>query len=136
MLVPPYSSETVMPSTPRSPNLRHRSIGNWSLRSISAARGAISFAVNCSSVSRSIATSSPRSNFSPGMVAIVGLFWFLCVADCRSVDAAFAALDRHQRGRHRRHQLLAAAARDADRVALGDDDRTAGLAHAPDETEA
>ena len=62
MLVPPYSSETVMPSTPRSPNLRHRSIGNWSLRSISLARGAISFAVNCCSESRSIATSSPRSN--------------------------------------------------------------------------
>ena len=42
MLAPPYSSGTVMPSTPSSPILRHRSIGNWSLRSISAARGAIS----------------------------------------------------------------------------------------------
>ena len=42
MSAPPYSSGTVMPSTPSSPILRHRSIGNWSLRSISAARGAIS----------------------------------------------------------------------------------------------
>ena len=34
MSVPPYSSGTVMPSTPRSPSLRHSAIGNWSLRSI------------------------------------------------------------------------------------------------------
>ena len=34
MPAPPYSSSTVMPSTPRSPNLRHRSAGNALSRSI------------------------------------------------------------------------------------------------------
>ena len=42
MAAPPYSSSTVTPSSPRSPSLRHRSIGKALLRSISAARGAIS----------------------------------------------------------------------------------------------
>ena len=37
-----------------SPSLRHRSAGNWLSRSIAAARGAISSAANCSTVSRSM----------------------------------------------------------------------------------
>ena len=42
MPVPPYSSSTVMPSSPSWPSLGHRSRGNSLERSISAARGAIS----------------------------------------------------------------------------------------------
>jgi hypothetical protein len=54
MLAPPYSSGTVMPSTPSSPILRHRSIGNWSLRSISAARGAISLCAKAHRVAQRV----------------------------------------------------------------------------------
>ena len=66
MPAPPYSSSTVMPSTPRSPNLRHRSIGNALSRSIAAARGAISSAAKASTVARSMSAASPRSKFRPG----------------------------------------------------------------------
>ncbi len=59
MSAPPYSSLTVMPSTPRSPSLRHRSIGNWSVRSISAARGAISAWAKSCTASRSASMSAP-----------------------------------------------------------------------------
>ena len=51
---------------PRSPILRHRSIGNWSLRSISAARGAISACANSRTASRSASMSSPSWKLSPG----------------------------------------------------------------------
>src|SRR5947207_15131247 len=44
---------TVMPSRPSLPSLRHRSGGNWLVRSISAARGAISFPAKSCTVSRS-----------------------------------------------------------------------------------
>src|SRR5690349_4297782 len=95
MLAPPYSSGTVMPSTPTSPILRHRSIGNWSLRSISAARGAISVCANARTASRSASTSSPSWKFRPGkfIAASPGDFGV-------SVMDAFAAEDRHQRGIH------------------------------------
>src|SRR4051794_27566142 len=66
MLAPPYSSDTVMPSTPTSPILRHRSIGNRSLRSISAARGAISACANSRTAWRSASISSPSWKFRPG----------------------------------------------------------------------
>ena len=66
MLAPPYSSGTVMPSTPSSPILRHRSIGNWSLRSISPARGAISASAKARTASRSASMSSPSWKFRPG----------------------------------------------------------------------
>src|SRR3990167_3640311 len=78
MLAPPYSSDTVMPSTPRSPILRHRSIGNWSLGSISAARGAISDCAKSRTASRRASTSSPNWKFRPGMLAGM-LMVFSCV---------------------------------------------------------
>src|SRR5574343_403824 len=67
MPAPPYSSPTVMPSTPRSPILRHRSMGNWSLLSISAARGAISLRAKSCTASRRASMSSPSWKFRPGM---------------------------------------------------------------------
>ena len=74
MLAPPYSSGTVMPSTPSSPILRHRSIGNWSLRSISAARGAISASANARTASRSASISSPSWKSSPGSLMVSPVF--------------------------------------------------------------
>ena len=59
MLVPPYSSSTVMPRSPSAPIFGHRSIGNSLERSISAARGAISFAAKSRTVWRSISIVSP-----------------------------------------------------------------------------
>src|SRR4051794_12849393 len=70
MPAPPYSSPTVMPSTPSAPILRHKSIGNWSERSISAARGAISACAKSRTASRSASTSSPSWKFSPGRVVM------------------------------------------------------------------
>src|SRR5205814_4480313 len=55
-----------MPRSPRSPILRHSAAGNWFDRSISAARGAISFAANCWTVARSMSTSSPSAKLSEG----------------------------------------------------------------------
>src|SRR5574343_494136 len=76
MLAPPYSSPTVMPSTPRSPILRHRSMGNWSLRSISAARGAISLWAKSCTASRRASMSSPSWKFRPGSCVIrVSIQW-------------------------------------------------------------
>src|SRR5574343_322150 len=66
MAAPPYSSPTVMPSTPRSPILRHRSMGNWSFLSISAARGAISVWAKSCTASRNASLSSPSWKFRPG----------------------------------------------------------------------
>src|SRR5690606_32429085 len=62
-----------MPSTPRSPNLRHKSIGNWSLRSTSAARGAISACAKSRTASRNISRSEPRSKFRPGRFMVVSI---------------------------------------------------------------
>src|SRR5574343_157096 len=79
MLAPPYSSPTVMPSTPRSPILRHRSMGNWSLRSISAARGAISLWAKSCTASRRASMSSPSWKFRPGSCVIrVSIQWSFC----------------------------------------------------------
>src|SRR5947208_17145004 len=64
--VPPYVSSTVMPRSPRSPIFCHRPSGNWFDRSISAARGAISFAANCWTVARSMSMSSPSAKLSEG----------------------------------------------------------------------
>ena len=66
MSVPPYSSLTVMPCTPRSPSFFHRSAGNSFTRSISAARGAISAAQKDCSVSRRASMVSPRLKFRLG----------------------------------------------------------------------
>ena len=51
-LVALYSSSTVMPYGPAAPSLGHRSRGNWLLRSISAARGAISLLEKSCTVSQ------------------------------------------------------------------------------------
>src|SRR5512134_3145056 len=48
-----------MPSSPSPPILRHRSIGNSLLRSISAARGAISRRAKSATCSRSMSAVSP-----------------------------------------------------------------------------
>src|SRR5690242_20294623 len=89
-----------MPSTPSSPILRHRSIGNWSLRSISAARGAISLSAKARTASRSASMSSPSWKFRPGRVT--GSPWDL-------VPDVVAAGDRHERRVHGGDQLLAVA---------------------------
>src|SRR5665647_1820635 len=73
MLAPPYSSPTVMPSTPSAPIFCHRSIGNWSLWSIWAARGAISLWANSRTASRSASMSSPSWKLSPGRLVMMGL---------------------------------------------------------------
>src|SRR5258705_9764988 len=62
--VPPYSSLTVSPRTPRSPSLRQRWCGKRFSSSIAAARGAISSAANLLTVSRSMSISSPCEKFS------------------------------------------------------------------------
>ena len=67
MLVPPYSSSTVMPCRPRSPSFFHRSAGNSFFWSTSAARGAISSAAKDCTVSRSISMVSPRWKSRLGM---------------------------------------------------------------------
>src|SRR6266568_5074685 len=73
MLVPPYSSSTVIPSRPSSPIFRHRPIGNGLLLSLSPARGPISTAANCCTVARSMSTVSPRWKFSAGKLSIAKL---------------------------------------------------------------
>src|SRR5258706_2203443 len=73
MLVPPYSSSTVMPSTPRLPRLRHNSLGNSLARSMAAARGAISRAAKLATVSRRIAIVSPSPKSRPGFIIAAGL---------------------------------------------------------------
>src|SRR5688500_824073 len=62
MSLPPYSPGTVMPSTPRSPNVRHRSAGKRLSSSIRAARGAISASAKRFTASRSASMSSPSGN--------------------------------------------------------------------------
>src|SRR6059058_1514788 len=116
MLAPPYSSGTVIPSTPISPILRHRSMGNWSLRSISAARGAISLCAKACTVSRRASRSSPRPKSRPGS----------CCMEVSLVPDAFAPGDRHEGGGHGRHQLFAACVV-GEGAALGDGDRAPRL---------
>src|SRR6185312_3172486 len=109
MLAPPYSSLTVMPSTPRSPILRHRSIGNWSLRSISAARGAISAWAKSRTASRRASMSSPSWKFSPGRLAMaVSLDFGGKVDPAGSVFHVGAARDGHQRRAHGGDEFFAA----------------------------
>src|SRR2546425_12297170 len=91
MLAPPYSSETVMPSTPSSPILRHRSIGNWSLRSISVARGAISASAKLRTASRSASTSSPSMKFKPGRFMALSPVYVYVNVNCRGAGAAARA---------------------------------------------
>src|SRR6476661_6365600 len=125
MLAPPYASGTVMPSTPSSPILRHRSMGNWSLRSMSAARGAISLSANERTASRNASTSSPSWKFSPGRFTR---------APCLVLDVV-AADHGHQRGLHGGDQLLAVAV-DGEGVALDDADGAARLHDGADHAEA
>src|SRR3954470_9025071 len=115
MLAPPYSSDTVMPSTTTSPILRHRSIGNWSLRSASAARGAISLRANSRTASRSASMSSPSWKFRPGRSFMV----------CLLMLDAFAPDDAHLGGGHGGDEFLAALV-DGPCPALDDGDRTPG----------
>src|SRR6478672_3875582 len=110
MAAPPYCSGTVMPSTPSSPILRHRSIGNRSLASISAARGAISAAAKARTASRSASMSSPSWKSSPGR--------FMVLSSMLDV----AADDGHHRGRHGGDQLLLARAVELQRAAVDDAD--------------
>src|SRR5919108_3601449 len=51
-----------MPRSPSAPSLRHKSAGNSFERSISSARGAISFAAKSRTDSRSMSMVSPCSN--------------------------------------------------------------------------
>src|SRR5438309_545608 len=52
MPLPPYSSSTVTPSTPSSPSRGHKPAGKRSLRSVSAASGAISRCAKARTASR------------------------------------------------------------------------------------
>src|SRR3990172_5468596 len=121
MPMPPSCSETVMPSRPRSPIFFHRSIGNWSLRSISAARGAISTCANWEMVSRSAAMSSPWSKLKPGKWSMSSSRWVGIYRDYKQGllhDRAqlFHAILHHEDLGGCHHQRLAglqhAAARD------------------------
>src|SRR5689334_20390680 len=70
-----------MPSTPRSPIFRHRSMGNAFVRSISAARGAISAFAKLRTVSRRRPIVSPRAKSSVGMFIVrFRLRWPLLLA--------------------------------------------------------
>src|SRR4051812_48005762 len=113
-----------MPSTPSSPILRHRSIGNWSLRSMSPARGAISLSANERTASRNASMSSPSWKFRPGR--------FMGVPDL--VFDVVAAGDGHEGGLHRGNQLLAIAL-DGERLAFHDGDGPAGLDDGADHAE-
>src|SRR5262245_9248393 len=120
MFAPPYSSDTVMPSTPSSPILRHRSMGNWSLRSISAARGAISACAKAVTASRSASTSSPSWWLSPG-----NLFMRRSPM-CGSVMNAFASGDGHLGRGHGGNEFFPALV-DRPGPAFDDGDRAAWL---------
>src|SRR3954470_21544895 len=131
MLAPPYSSGTVMPSTPTSPILRHRSMGNWSLRSISAARGAISACANSCTASRNASISSPNWKFRPGSCMVL----CPCLSLRLSLLHVVAPDDRHQRGVHAGDQLLPPTV-DRKRAAFRDRDRAPGLHDEPFHPEA
>src|SRR2546429_326423 len=130
MLAPPYCSDTVMPSTPRSPNLRHRSMGNWSSRSISPARGAISACANSRTASRSASMSSPSWKFRPGRLErlISCLLWKFGERTPPGSVGQIAALHAHQRAAHGGNQFFAAFV-DGIGAPLGHDDRAARLDH-------
>src|SRR5215471_20223573 len=64
MPAPPYSSSTVMPCSPSAPSSGHSSIGKRSVRSISAASGAIRSSAKSRTVVRSMSISDPRSKSS------------------------------------------------------------------------
>ena len=98
-----------MPSTPSSPILRHRSIGNWSLRSISAARGAISAWANACTASRSASMSSPSMKFRPGRLLISRLLgWRAALARRGTVGRIVTDVAGCARQPHRRILGLAA----------------------------
>ena len=61
MPAPPYSSSTVMPCRPSAPISGHSSIGKRSVRSISAASGAMRSSAKSRTVVRSMSISGPRS---------------------------------------------------------------------------
>ncbi|MNZ51678.1 hypothetical protein D3C78_695000 [compost metagenome] len=61
MPAPPYSSGTVMPSRPISPNFFHMSAGNRLSWSMAAARGASSLVTKARTWSRSMSMVSPRA---------------------------------------------------------------------------
>src|SRR5512144_1676602 len=103
-----------MPSTPRSPIFGQRSGGNWLLRSIPAARGAISSRANCCTVARSMSIVSPRWKFSDGKL-IIGV----------SSLVALAVHD-HQCLLHDRNQRVLAAVLRV-HFAARDRERAAGL---------
>src|SRR3990167_2635027 len=122
MLAPPYCSGTVMPSTPNSPILRHRSIGNWSLRSISAARGAISAAAKACTASRRASMSSPSWKSSPGSWLMGSPWWGSRAEGLRGGDSVAhvgAAGDAHQRGTQGDHTLRPAIGAILPRQAVG-----------------
>src|SRR3990172_10036136 len=78
--MPPYSSSTVMPSTPSLPRRRQRSLGKLLLRSISAARGAISLPANLATVARRASMVAPRLKSKQGVLMVYyvyvnGIVW-------------------------------------------------------------
>src|SRR5512146_3425998 len=121
MSAPPYSSGTVMPSTPRSPSLRPRSIGNWSVRSISAARGAISACAKSRTASRSASMSAPRSKSSPGS----------CIGLSSSDFLVCYTVHDHQRLLHRGYTRTPVALHTED-LGAHDGQRPSGLEHFAD----
>src|SRR5687768_11125967 len=126
MFAPPYSSGTVTPRTPSSPILRHRSIGNLSLRSISAARGAISAWAKLRTASRNASMSSPSWKSRPGR-----FMESLLVVD------VVAAGHRHHGGGHRGDELVLAAVQvELGGAAVDHADRAPRLGDAPVEAKA
>src|SRR5262245_38938402 len=89
MPAPPYSSSTVIPNRPRSPNLGHRSRGNSLSRSMRAARGAIASAAKSATVARRISSVSPSSKSSPEYINVYVNVKALCLTNlCSCLLAA------------------------------------------------
>src|SRR4051794_21448377 len=122
MPAPPYSSATVIPSTPSLPIFGHKSIGKSLDLSMLAARGLISSVANASTLSRSMSALSPRSKLMAGgrfikMGGTGGFLWCSAalyvrpVRETTSLTGAAAPLRRKVMARngkcHDQHQLRA-----------------------------
>src|SRR6185437_1101788 len=123
MPVPPYSSSTVMPCSPSAPIFGQIPRGNLSVRSISAASGAISSSAKARTVSRSWSISAPRSKSSDGerLLGMNGLRGIAAqvyrrgkrvqTARCRARSALRAGGDLREG--QRQHQRINAAGENA-----------------------
>src|SRR6266536_1039033 len=97
MPLPPYSSSTVIPSSPSCPSSGHRSRGNLLVRSISSARGAIRSAVKLCTLSRRASTCSPRPKSKPRQALAIMTPLSLPVA--RVIDGAGRSVSARRGGR-------------------------------------